>query len=428
MGTTTETRITSTQAKDAIYKAHSISSSATEIDGSINRDAQTIVLLGDSITAGNTGENILFTQTFGQFVWGNALSGHKFDLIYKAGIGGETSSQILARVESDVIAYNPSHCMFLCGMNDSSDNDGTILLKQNIIDIYNKLNNAGIFSFILTNTIRKNSNQKNQQALSVNKWMVEYFVDKPNCEIIDFCSALIDPTSLTAQPRANATRDDLHPSCLGGFLGGKVIAKHLTKYKSKYLLEASSYNDFSINTISKNRLINPLLLGTSGLFQGSTTGDIATSHRIYTASGSCVASKENRADGFGESQILTITADSASCVSRLECSTSGLLNAGDVVYAMCDVVIENAVNLNRIQLDIFKDNALVASCFSSAESPRTAIIVNEPINLTLVSGKYTLDTNSTLSGLSTCIRISAYFAGAGSAVVKIGRCSLIRLD
>ena len=35
MGTTTETRISSTQAKDAIYKAHSISSSASEIDGSI---------------------------------------------------------------------------------------------------------------------------------------------------------------------------------------------------------------------------------------------------------------------------------------------------------------------------------------------------------------------------------------------------------
>lgn len=35
MGTTTETRITSTQAKDAIYKAHSINSSASEIDSSI---------------------------------------------------------------------------------------------------------------------------------------------------------------------------------------------------------------------------------------------------------------------------------------------------------------------------------------------------------------------------------------------------------
>lgn len=35
MGTTTETRITSTQAKDAIYKAHSISSSGSEIDDSV---------------------------------------------------------------------------------------------------------------------------------------------------------------------------------------------------------------------------------------------------------------------------------------------------------------------------------------------------------------------------------------------------------
>lgn len=69
MGTTTETRINSTQAKDAIYKAHSISSSASEIDGAVfNRNigvrkvfdkatnlnvfGKSINIIGDSHTVG----------------------------------------------------------------------------------------------------------------------------------------------------------------------------------------------------------------------------------------------------------------------------------------------------------------------------------------------------------------------------------------
>lgn len=43
MGTTTETRITSTQAKDAIYKAHSIGSSASEIDKSVGKNSVSIL-------------------------------------------------------------------------------------------------------------------------------------------------------------------------------------------------------------------------------------------------------------------------------------------------------------------------------------------------------------------------------------------------
>ena len=53
MGTTTETRITSTQAKDAIYKAHSINSSASEIDGVI-KDNYTIVKPSILLAAGQT--------------------------------------------------------------------------------------------------------------------------------------------------------------------------------------------------------------------------------------------------------------------------------------------------------------------------------------------------------------------------------------
>ena len=51
MGTTTETRINSTQAKDAIFKMHNVQSSASEIDGSVNKltDPQTtLIKVGDT--------------------------------------------------------------------------------------------------------------------------------------------------------------------------------------------------------------------------------------------------------------------------------------------------------------------------------------------------------------------------------------------
>lgn len=57
MGTTTETRISSTQAKDAIYKAHSINSSASEID-----DISGTVLSGDIFAIVNTEDRILISS------------------------------------------------------------------------------------------------------------------------------------------------------------------------------------------------------------------------------------------------------------------------------------------------------------------------------------------------------------------------------
>lgn len=428
MGTTTETRITSTQAKDAIYKIHSVNSSASEIDGSVNRDRQTIVLLGDSITAGNNGSNQLFTQNIGQFIWGNALSGHKFDLLYNAGIGGDTSTQILARVETDVLSYNPSHCMFMCGMNDGATVEATINLKNNIVAIYEKLNKAGIYSFILTPTTRKNGHTKNQQCLLIGKWMVDYFADKPNCEVIDLCSAWIDPTNATGDPKNIMLRDDVHPSSAGGFYGGKTIAKHLSKWKDKYLLETSIYNSLAINTLGKNRLNNPLLTGTTGTLQGVTAGFVATSHRVYTSSGSCNASKENRDDGFGENQVLDITAIDHNSFSRLEVSSSGLLSAGDTVYASCEVTVSRCSNLARIMLALNIDNVSVALCFASADTSRKPITTDDKFTLTLVTGKYTLTTNSTMTGLSTNIIIASYFSGEGDALVKIGRVSMIKCD
>lgn len=94
MGTTTETRITSTQAKDAIYKASQISSSASEIDNDIrhieNRASinnfisnKAINILGDSISVdyrsyGNS-IKMAFNYLFGSKNFGFPYEGYGFE-------------------------------------------------------------------------------------------------------------------------------------------------------------------------------------------------------------------------------------------------------------------------------------------------------------------------------------------------------------
>lgn len=255
-----------------------IKSNASEIDAvatgslkktfvfndSLYQGEQTIVLLGDSLTAKNgstSGSTAnLYTYSSGFFSWANAIIGQKFKVLKNAGIGGQTSTQILRRVDADVIALNPKFCMFLCGMNDGVTGVDTATLKTNIIAIYEKLNTAGIYSFILTNTTTLNYVEKNVQALLINKWMYEYFIDKPNIKIIDINSALINNSSLTGLINTNVVSDNLHQNNNGGLAGGIEIAKYLNNYAVKTIFPVSALDNSYLMPTSKYLNIDPLQL------------------------------------------------------------------------------------------------------------------------------------------------------------------------
>lgn len=406
-------------------KLNGLQATAGEIDGVVGR-ANTIVLLGDSITAGNSNEpSVIYTVSTGQFSWANSILGHPFDVVYNAGIGGQTSSQILARVDSDVISRNPSYCMYLCGMNDGTTDSDTATLKNNISEIYEKLNNAGIYSFILTNTVAPATSAKNNQAININSWMKTYFYNKPNVRIIDLFSAWINPTSTTFAVKSNVLRDAVHPSNVGGFLGGIKIASALSDFTSKYQKIASSADDYSINNKSLNILKNPLLLGTTGTLQGGVTGGVATSFKGYCGNGSVVASKETRADGFGDNQVYAITATNSSCVARLESFTMGYLPlVGETVQYEAEVFIASgAVGLSRVQMYAFEVLSPICGDIGSGSTPHYGLpIPTDGITITLKTPKYTYSANS----VTPFVRIEAYFAGAGSATIKIGRVSCVK--
>lgn len=254
-----------------------IKSSASEIDrvtlGSLKntfnfnssqyKGKQTVVLLGDSLTAKNNGSYLgrnldNFTYSTGFISWANALSGQKFEILKNLGVGGETSTQILARVNA-VVALNPSHCFFLCGMNDGVTDANTTTLKNNILSIYNTLNSNNIVSVIFTNTTTLNYVDKNKQALEVNEWLNSEFKAKENVFIVDLNSVLINSNSSDGLIKSSVVSDNLHPSNNGGLVGGIEIAKFMSGFANKLYLPTSVLDSMTFSTKSKILNSYPLM-------------------------------------------------------------------------------------------------------------------------------------------------------------------------
>lgn len=76
-----------------------------------------VVLFGSSSTAHNESDPAtnLWKMTHGYFNWANALLGGRFMVVKNAGIAGNTMTQMLARIDADVLAYEPGWVFFQTG-------------------------------------------------------------------------------------------------------------------------------------------------------------------------------------------------------------------------------------------------------------------------------------------------------------------------
>jgi lysophospholipase L1-like esterase len=92
--------------------------SSGEVAGRPSNAARTFVALGDSLTAWAFAPGSTSPGTNG--VWPSVLEGQESSLILlkNAGIPGNTTSQMLARLERDVLAYSPDVLFLMGGTND----------------------------------------------------------------------------------------------------------------------------------------------------------------------------------------------------------------------------------------------------------------------------------------------------------------------
>lgn len=226
-----------------------------------------VAWLGDSITRGlgavNKGDSwppILTGTTVA--VAGDSIptyamlySGGKIAKTVNAGISGNTTAQMLARVQTDVVAYKPSVCVILGGTNDSATPVPLTAFAANITGIVQALWKAGIAPVLCTIPTINSSTQRPVIG-RYNAW-IRRFAARQGIPLLDYYTLSVDPATGNLLQSAMGNTDGTHPGNIGNALLGKYAADILSP-----LVGAASTPIASDNTDTLNLVADGLNYGT----------------------------------------------------------------------------------------------------------------------------------------------------------------------
>jgi lysophospholipase L1-like esterase len=178
----------------------------------------TFVALGDSITSPvGTGSEQDWSR------WADPEG--RLELLANAGVGGERTDQILARVEADVLAHQPQWVTVLAGTNDISQDVGAEPIIFNLTRIYDTLDGAGVRFVAITippQIMMTPEQVATHQA--VNTWMRERVqADWPGSLLGDWSAALsVDGDGVSPIPEFFP--DGVHLGREGAEAAGRALA------------------------------------------------------------------------------------------------------------------------------------------------------------------------------------------------------------
>lgn len=297
-----------------------------------------------------------------------AIGGRRCNLVVNAAIGGEDCAQHLARIDSSLLAYQPSHVVYLGFTNSIATGDGAASA------INTMLGPGGIFPRILETgaTILAcleypasnvyNSATYREDLHRCNRALIEYARTQPNVLIVNLFGPIVDAASATGDQRSGLSYDGIHLALSGAKIGGQVLADVIaTIQPPRRLLHTSLTDVVSAAYPTGNILTNGCMNGATGTVSGtgmSSSGGVgvATSWAVALELGTatCVASKVARTDGQpGEWQRLTISfgADNSIVKLRQVITLPAQVTAGDTTEALWEMVVSDVVGqVDNVQM------------------------------------------------------------------------------
>lgn len=189
------------------------------------KDGDKIAFLGDSITKHGYGNK---TNGFVHLVIeGLKKQGLKDISVIPAGVSGHKSTQMLARLEQDVIAKKPQWMLLSCGVNDVwhqfFKNSSDVSLedyKKNITEIVDKTQAAGIKVMLLTSTmITENSHDPKNIALKPYNAFLLKLAKERNLPVADLNARMFRELCAMEQlPGNRLTIDGVHMNAMGNVM------------------------------------------------------------------------------------------------------------------------------------------------------------------------------------------------------------------
>lgn len=281
------------------------------------------VLLGDSLFATNEQYGATITHQNSSANHMALSSGGRLWYPANAGVGGNTAAQMLARFDSDVLAYAPDICVIGAGTNDSRVGVTLAAFKESITSIVAKCVAAGIFPALRTvPPCYDPAGLGGEVAVrgriaTYNAWIKEW-APTVGVPVIDVFTEFVNPANgrIRAPYRYG---DDIHFTAEGYAKQGQMIAAVLAPFLGAALPYVASDAGDPTDLLGGNGLF----LGApaaNGLPAGWSTGD--ASHTTFSVA--------DAPDGFGKELSITALGSAAYQVQAYRYVSTGIA-AGDVV-------------------------------------------------------------------------------------------------
>jgi lysophospholipase L1-like esterase len=302
--------------------------------------AQTAVLFGDSIVAQCDDETVSATQGFySQYSWtnwANTFLRYRIRVVKNSGIGGNTTTQMLARIDTDVKPYASDWVIMDGGVNDIFAASGITLATTiaNLTAIFDKITkNYGRKVMMMLPTGSGYGNAASFTDLyRLHRWLKTYAQQNRGIYLFDGHGWYCDPAD--GMPIASYTRPGdaipannnrgVHPGYLGAAKIGRALADAIEPHLHKASGLTTSTNADTLNLIG------------NGLMTGNVSG-VATGWTVQGAAGGtavgATATKVARSDGKpGEAQQIVCTDPTGARLFNQNTDTTKWAT-GDVLYA-----------------------------------------------------------------------------------------------
>lgn len=395
-----------------------------------------VILFGDSRTGDCTFADATngITTHLDWFTWGqmNNPAGPVFEFVRNAGIGGNTTTQMLARIQADVLAYEPSHMTLWGGINDGwasyADVDATYGRMVQMLEMARR---AGVYVFLISEITASTSLKGTTYPL-----MVQYYNDKlrayaashAGVEFWDFNRHIIDPLSTVGQPKNTVLRDGIHLNVQGASLLGKqAVAPRLNRFGTALAQLPNSITDSRLYSASaKNVLSNPLMTGTAGTKAAGHTGTLPDG---WSSSGSqtAICSTPARSDGYGNDMRLELSASASGTFSVVNTVQTARLSPGATYVLEAALGVTAPVNLYALSLVGQFYNGATTYTYGHGNTVQGFVNGDNMVEMpAMVLRTRPFVAPATFTNAS--LTLLARFAGAGSATVTMGRVAWKRID
>lgn len=407
---------------------------------------RTIIPVGDSYTARTSSINstVSLYPNHAHFNWFQIYNGFQFDLLNNAGVDGQRTDQILARLSADVFAYNPAWVLDVSGLNDIIQNVTSAVIigyKTQMVEAYLRNNVRPIICTIPPSDANNTTVEaaRSTQRNVVNRWIRSLPKIYPGVIVADIERVMVDPTSVNGYAKANilanaasAFDKGVHLTTLGAQRVGKAIWDALSPYLPTFDDGVLSAGDcYALSANSKNIVTEPLFLNGGGTTTTGGSGTVVNGAVLGATAGTptAVGSLVDRADGFGKDQLLEVMAGAEGDTIRLrQTGLSGRASVGDILSAACSVeLIEaSAVRAVWLQLEGQTSATYRESRIGLAQSGLDAAYFKNLDNFAgrLKTALVPLSDGASIASVAWSVHV--VFNGAGSAKIKIGRMGLVK--